>query len=189
MSESANPWHKPDPFNLIFENKQVFPDDMPEAGQSVFQPVHKNYRYVLFVNLGITMGILLLGAIIWLAFSGSWKKLWIDGVVLGGWLFLLIVRMLFAYMRYRHYGYAMRTHDILFKSGWIFKRWIAVPFNRVQHVEIKKSPVEDLFDLSRLKIYTAGGSGSDATIPGLSHEHARRLKHYIMNTIGEDEEE
>jgi membrane protein YdbS with pleckstrin-like domain len=174
---------------LILEKEQVFPENMPTISEAVFTPVDKRYLYVIFISAGIVFGILFVGLILWLAFSGNWRTLWIVGLSFGSWTFLLLLRGIAAYMHYKRYGYAIRQHDIIFKSGWLFKRWIIVPFNRVQHVEIKKSPIEDLFDLSRLKIFTAGGSGSDATIPGLGHEEAGKLKDYIMNTIGLDEEE
>ena len=46
-----------------------------------------------------------------------------------------------------------------------------------------------MFNLSEISLYTAGGSGSDLSIPGLTHEKANALKNFITNRVATDEEE
>jgi|GEM_PF-6009490 len=50
-------------------------------------------------------------------------------------------------------------------------------------------PIERMFGLSKLKIFTAGGASSDLKIPGLLPETANKLKDYIQLKVGRDEEE
>jgi membrane protein YdbS with pleckstrin-like domain len=85
--------------------------------------------------------------------------------------------------------YALRKHDVIYTSGWIIRNTTVLPFNRVQHVEIKHGPIDRMFGLSSLKIFTAGGSQSDMVIPGLERERAQRIKELIVNKTGQDEEE
>ena len=86
--------------------------------------------------------------------------------------------------------YALREHDIIYSSGLIWRQKTVVPFSRIQHVEVTEGPIDRLFDLSRLNIYTAGGSSSDLTIPGLMPSRAESIKHYILNRNSQlDEEE
>ncbi|MFW5762007.1 MAG: PH domain-containing protein, partial [Cyclobacteriaceae bacterium] len=40
-------------------------------------------------------------------------------------------------------------------------------------------PLNRLFKLTTLKIYTAGGSTSDLNIPGLEYDDAQKLREYI----------
>ncbi len=56
---------------------------------------------------------------------------------------------------------------------------ITIPFNRIQHTEISRGPIERKYELSTLKIYTAGGSTSDLSIPGLEAEEAEQLKEFV----------
>lgn len=113
------------------------------------------------LNIGIiTLVITLIGIIIWMGFN-AWKNK----------------------------GYALRQHDILYKTGIFFKSTLIVAFNRVQHAEIQQGPVDRWFGLSSITLYTAGGSASDLTIPGLSPEDAAAIKNHIMKKMSSDEEE
>ena len=86
--------------------------------------------------------------------------------------------------------YALRERDIVYKSGWLWKQMTTAPFNRVQHVSIDQGPIERQFNLSKLKIFTAGGGASDLTIPGLDPTTANDLKEFIVKkTLASDEEQ
>jgi uncharacterized protein len=45
-----------------------------------------------------------------------------------------------------------------------------------------QGPIGKTFNISALKIYTAGGSSSDLTIGGLPPEEAQRLKDFITQS-------
>jgi membrane protein YdbS with pleckstrin-like domain len=79
-------------------------------------------------------------------------------------------------------SYAVREKDISFKSGWLWRNMTTVPFNRVQHCDIKQGLIDRRFGLSRLTIYTAGGESTDLHIPGLLPETSERLKAYILKS-------
>lgn len=81
---------------------------------------------------------------------------------------------------FKYKGYALRQHDIIFKSGIFFRSTTIISFNRVQHIEINQGPLDRYFNIAGLTLYTAGGSSSDLTIPGLSMEDANRIKEWIM---------
>jgi membrane protein YdbS with pleckstrin-like domain len=44
-----------------------------------------------------------------------------------------------------------------------------------------------MFDLSSIKIFTAGGNASDLAIPGLSVPDAQKLKAFISEKISRNE--
>jgi membrane protein YdbS with pleckstrin-like domain len=117
----------------------------------------------------------------WLVSFGSW--------VLLVTTFLFIVIFLFIYFGFFQKSYAIREKDIVYNSGLFWRSSIAIPFNRVQHCEVSIGPIDRLFGLSELKIYTAGGSSSDLSIHGLRPETSNRLKDFIVNKTGIDEEE
>jgi membrane protein YdbS with pleckstrin-like domain len=77
-------------------------------------------------------------------------------------------------------GYALREKDISLKSGWFWKSMVTIPFNRVQHCDIRQGVIDRQFGLSKLTIYTAGGQSADLMIPGLRPEVAEKLKTYIL---------
>jgi len=84
------------------------------------------------------------------------------------------------FAEHKRRGVAAREKDILFRKGLIWRQSSVLPFNRVQHIEIHRNPIERKLGLSSLRIFTAGGSGVDLQISGLEQERAEKLKLYIL---------
>src|SRR5690606_7570665 len=95
----------------------------------------------------------------------------------------LALFMLFSFfginIGYRRRSYALREKDLTYKKGWLFSATTTVPFNRIQHTEVSQGPLERRFELCTLNIYTAGGSTSDLSIPGLNEDEAQQLRDFI----------
>lgn len=83
-------------------------------------------------------------------------------------------------LSFRYMGYAVRERDITFRTGWWWQTTATIPFNRVQHCEIRQGLLERRLGLAKLTIYTAGGESSDMEIPGLQLGYAEKLKSYIL---------
>lgn len=96
------------------------------------------------------------------------------------WLLWLVWSLWLTRKDFKIRGYSLREKDIIYRKGVIFKTTTVIPFNRVQHVEIKQGPIARYFGLHTLAIYTAGGESSDLSIPGLLDETAQQLKAYII---------
>jgi len=73
----------------------------------------------------------------------------------------------------RVHGWVEQSDDILIRSGAIFRNYEAVPYGRLQFVNVKQGPLQRKFDLADLTITTAG---STATISGLPTKEATRLR-------------
>lgn len=81
-------------------------------------------------------------------------------------------------------GYVVRDKDLVYKAGVLWRSVKAVPYNRVQHAETASGPVDRRFGLARLTVFTAGGSGGDLRLDGLSSDAAERLRAYIAAKLG-----
>lgn len=77
--------------------------------------------------------------------------------------------------------YVVREHDLVFRKGLLWRKMIAVSFNRIQHIDLTSGPLERRLNLTSLKIYTAGGFSSDLVIPGLNKQTAQKLRDMIIN--------
>lgn len=173
--------------NTIFENPQLNPDWLPHQSEIVFSPLPKTYRKVLLISLLIFLCVLLVGFMIfYLSVPEMTFTHFLFGVM--GWIVIsgALIWRLFKVFPYR--GYAIRTYDIVYKKGWLWRTITTVPFARVQHCDIKQGLMERYFDLSKLNIYTAGGQNSDLTIPGLNMEEAEKYKRFILKTIASEED-
>jgi hypothetical protein len=89
-------------------------------------------------------------------------------------------------LAWRHFSYGVREHDLLVESGVLFRHTVSVPLDRIQHVDTRQGPLERLFGLSRLVVYTAAGLSADGSIPGLDEAHADALRDTLVGRRGDD---
>lgn len=111
---------------------------------------------------------------------------------LPGWLVLLpLAAMLWfcsvAALDARRRRWALREHDLIYRSGLIWQRTAILPFARIQHVETASGPLERMFGLMRVKCFTAGGMAADLTVEGLERDAARRVRQYLLEQISEED--
>lgn len=174
---------------MSFYNEQLTPENLPEFRQVEFHGLEKKYLNVLFLSrmvFTIIIAIIFVGIALFAPFYIPVLILWATGIFISI-LFISVLILTPAAFRIKAYG--IRARDILYRDGLIFRTTTIVPFNRVQHVELKSGPIDRWFGLSRIKVYTAGGSQSDLTIPGLKTSTASSLKELIITKTSKDEEE
>jgi len=173
-----------------FENIQIDLDQLPRQADVQYSELQGSYLLVSMISL--TIFWLLAGLFIFLG-PEVFRFTIPDGVakyVYAAVLLIAITTFLLAYLGFRKKGYALRDRDIMYKTGLIWKSMTTIPFSRIQHCEVKEGPIERLFGLSSLHIYTAGGSSSDIDIPGLYPQTAQNIKSFVLKKVNaEDEEE
>lgn len=81
--------------------------------------------------------------------------------------------------RVRSIGYQLRGDDLLFRRGLMFQRFVAVPYGRMQLVDINRGPLARAVGLSELKLVTAAAA-SNVTIPGLPEADAEALRDRLV---------
>lgn len=175
-----------------FTNPQIEPIWLPHQKDISFTPLPATYRTVLFVGLSIFLIILaLIPIIIFFVQPADDAKLTAQILlwILFGWAIFAAFLMVRLWIVFPYRGYAVRQHDIVYKKGWLWRSITTIPFQRVQHCDIKQGLIERFFGLSRLNVYTAGGQQSDLRIPGLMLEQAEQFKQFILKTISLDDEE
>ncbi len=183
MNQPPSPVPKP-----IFENTQMDVGRLPQVEDIEFIPIETRYAHVLYLSNGIFFAVLLIVLLIVLTTQiGIFH--WISLAVLLLWVLLLLGTLWFASASVACQRYALRDKDISYQHGVFFRQWITIPFNRVQHCEITRGVIDNLFGLADLKVFTAGGSSSDISIPGLSPGTAHSLKELIINKIKDADEE
>lgn len=172
-----------------FKNEVVDLDSLPSLEHIEYQPIARQYFWSqLLATLLRLLWITLFYFIMAFALRENiplWIRQLVPALLLVWWIFSVFR----TYKTYKKKAFAVRERDIHYKSGWIWKRKTTIPFNRIQHCELSSGPIDRMFDLSELHVYTAGGSHSDLTIPGLQTEMGQQLKKLILQKIGSDEEE
>lgn len=174
---------------MAFSNQQVQSASLPSISDITFEKLDPSYRKISVITscifcLVILIAYLVVGYFVDILYKWPWILLFVLA-----WSILTGLVIMLAIKGYAYEGFAIREKDILYQSGIFFKSVVIIPFNRVQHCEIEQGPVDRMFGLSSLSIFTAGGSSSDLNIPGLAHDKANQLKQFITNQVAQDEEE
>ncbi|MEE9097730.1 PH domain-containing protein [Pseudarthrobacter phenanthrenivorans] len=107
-----------------------------------------------------------------------WPPLWLAVTVPAVALVVALWRLALIPRQVRAIGYAERGDDLLIRSGIFFQRSMAVPYGRMQYVDIAVGPVERALGLCTVKLHTAS-PGTNARIPGLPAPQGARLREQL----------
>ena len=77
--------------------------------------------------------------------------------------------------------YALREQDLSLQSGLVFRSLSCQPILRVQHVELKRGPIDRKVGLAKLQVFSAGGALHTFEIPGLPIEDAESIRQFIIS--------
>jgi membrane protein YdbS with pleckstrin-like domain len=73
------------------------------------------------------------------------------------------------------WGYLEADDDLVVTGGVLFRRLVAVPYGRMQFVDVQAGPLDQRFGIASVTLHTAS-TETAATIPGLPAAEAARLR-------------
>lgn len=76
--------------------------------------------------------------------------------------------------RYRVHRWESTPDAVYTRSGWFNQEWRVAPVSRIQTIDTKRGPLEQVFGLATVTITTASAAGH-VEISGVTHEHAARM--------------
>lgn len=113
------------------------------------------------------------------------------------WLWLivplfLVICFVWAKLSYRFYRYEVTEMGFRKESGVLYKKYVTIPYDRIQNVDINRGILARLLGLSDLQIQTAGlsasvsrygavGAGAEGRLPGISKDVAEQLRDELIN--------
>lgn len=110
--------------------------------------------------------------------SSDGVPLWVT-LGLSALVVVFVVNSLLAFRRVKAIGYVLREDDLLFRRGIMFERVVAVPYGRLQLVDINRGPLLRALGLSTLKFVTASAA-TGVQLPGLTAENAEALRDQLV---------
>ena len=105
-----------------------------------------------------------------------WSLGWIPPVVVGA---IALITVLLTPRRVRSIGYQLREDDLLFRRGLAWQRFVAVPYGRMQLVDINRGPLARALGLSELRFVTAAAAAT-IVVPGLPEAEAEELRDRLV---------
>lgn len=109
-------------------------------------------------------------------------------------IILFLILFLFAYvwakLSYTRYKYELTEDGFKKEMGVIWKKYVTIPYERIQNVDIYRGLLARILGLSDLQIQTAGmsapysrgffGGGAEGRLPGLSPQDAEKLRDELI---------
>ncbi len=135
-------------------------------------------RRLMWVDLSFALVGLVAGAAVGIALLHVSLPTGVVVLVAAGLVFG--VRAAITPARVRSIGYRLRDDDLLVTRGVLFSRLVAVPYGRMQLIDMNRGPVARLLGLVDLQLVTAAAH-SNVTIPGLTVEEADRLRDVLVD--------
>jgi uncharacterized protein len=145
-------------------------------GDGTWHQLARAYVWVTLISTGATLLVVLAAALVlqlWL--HQTW--VWIPAGVLG---IILIWMLAITPRQARSYGYQLRRDDLVFRRGILWQRMVAVPYGRMQLIDITHGPLDRGFGIAQLKLVTAAAS-TGVTIPGLRQDAAELLRDTLID--------
>lgn len=90
--------------------------------------------------------------------------------------------------RFRCTAWRLDAHGLAVRRGNLWRRETRVPATRVQHLDIKRGPLQRRRDLSTLIVHTAGTAHSAVSVPHLDAADAEALRDRLGAQIDHDDD-
>ncbi|MFG6493647.1 PH domain-containing protein [Microbacterium sp. P03] len=145
-------------------------------GDGTWHQIARAYVWVRIISTAVSL--LVVTAIVlalWLLLHQTW--VWIPGgilIVILAWTIIITPRQA------RSIGYQLRHDDLVFRRGILWQRMVAVPYGRMQLVDITHGPLDRGFGIAQLKLVTAAAS-SGVVIPGVTQLAAEQLRDTLID--------
>ena len=144
-------------------------------GDGVWHQISRRYVTVQLISTGAFLALVVAAALVfWLVLGQVWILIPAAIViVITLWTLAILPRQA------RAYGYQLRADDLVFRRGILWQRMVAVPYGRMQLVDITHGPLDRGFGIAQLKLVTAAAA-TGVTIPGLSQQGAEQLRDTLI---------
>ncbi len=116
------------------------------------QPLPSKYLQYAFASMVLWL------AVISLFFSFA-SKSWLDSFF--GLFILATPLFLYIYLSFNAVSFQINNNAVAINSGIVFKKSKVIPFHSVQTVNLNTGPIQGLFGISAVEIWTASQSQSE----------------------------
>lgn len=135
----------------------------------------KKYIWVQVISTGAFMLVI---AVVMLVLTLALGQTW--AYIPGGILLLIsLLGLAIVPRQARAYGYQLRRDDLVFRKGILWQRFVAVPYGRMQLIDITHGPLDRGFGIAQLKLVTAAAA-TGIVIPGLTQAAADELRDVLI---------
>nr|WP_143738452.1 PH domain-containing protein [Microbacterium esteraromaticum] len=128
-----------------------------------------------FLQNGLFLALVIVVMLV-MAFAFEQAWVWIPGGIV---ILFTLITLIILPRQAKATGYMLRADDIVFRRGILWQRMVAVPYGRLQLVDITHGPLDRAFGVSQLKMVTAAAT-TGVQIPGLTQPAAEALRDTLI---------
>ena len=173
--------------NEEFSNQVVLPDLLAPIEVQEFEGLEDKYKLINQISSAILLVLALIGFFLIEYFSSDNIPIKVLIGVPFIFVVLFVLKLVLVILGFPKKGYLLREQDVSYRSGLLIYKLTTIPFNRIQHVEVSQNMVEKSFGLSSVKVFTAGGSVSDLSIPGILPDKAHQIESFLLSKVSKHE--
>ncbi len=169
------------------------PDWSPPDGGAGFEPpMHRlEGRTVPYWVLGNAITTVVLGGamaagVLYLREHDPEHAWWYTAAAAGLGGFMLLLTFVQPPLAYWTWRYGMDGELLVMRYGILFREEKTIPISRMQHIDLRRGPIERLFGLATLVVFTAGTEGATFRVPGLTVATARAMRDRVLAARGDD---
>ncbi len=157
------------------------------------QKLHPRAIWLFFFRYAVSFIIAAIFVGIWIGAAIS------EGVAGIGYIIEIVIVIIFLFivgnyiwarLSYHFWRYQLTEDSYRAERGVIFKRYVSIPYERIQNVDIYRGILDRILGLSDLQIQTAGygavgsrglrGFGSEGRLPGIDKQTAEKLRDELI---------
>ncbi|MDE5705695.1 PH domain-containing protein [Muribaculum sp.] len=160
-------------------NYQIEADTTDRIEELHYEPVAPKYKSVQMASAVIAYAVMAALALLLLLAESPWWCVAAEAVIVVSF----IINIAILRKAYQAKGFALREHDITYRSGVIFPKITTVPFSRIQQVSICQNPVSKFFGLYSIDIDNGAQGMSSLAVQGLTKDKAEGIKNVITQRL------
>ena len=144
-------------------------------GDGTWHQLARPYLVVQLISTALLLVLVAVAATVFSLVTGVvW--VWIPASVL---IVVFAITLAITPRQVRSFGYRLRENDLVLRRGILFQRVVAVPYGRMQLVDITHGPLDRAFGIAQLKLVTAAAATAVA-LPGLTQAAAEELRDALI---------
>ncbi len=158
-------------------------DDRPDDGWQALPPRARGL-YIVSTALGIAAAAFVVGVILIVSRLYVPTPYFLPGAALIG----LLIGALYGNRRFINTRWRLNGDGFALRRGKLWQEETRVPGSRVQHLDLKRGPIERYCSLATLVIHTAGTRHSSVSLSGLDEHDAEWLRDRLASQTDDDDD-
>ncbi|WP_315387951.1 PH domain-containing protein [uncultured Stenotrophomonas sp.] len=160
------------------------PQSLPEQGH--WQPLPRRAATLAGIAGAVTGAIVIGGALgtLWVVLDMPMRWLGAVAMLLPG----ALIGGFFGYRRQRRTWWRLDAQGLGVRRDLMWQLETRVPLSRVQHLDLRRGPIERTAQLATLVVHTAGSRFSAVSLGGLDQADAERLRDTLGRQLDQDDD-